>query len=106
MTPAEIGALYTTTATVRAVQLTPDADWEAIATWCRGTLIGRMTCHDDANGMEIVIPGGGLAAELGDWIIQGVTGYFFLRHPDVFAATYTPANQAASDGEVSPWAPS
>ena len=34
---------------------------------------------------------GTLTASLGDWIIKGVKGEFYPCKPDIFAATYEPA---------------
>jgi hypothetical protein len=33
---------------------------------------------------------GNMDAELGDWIIKGVKGEFYLCKPDIFEATYEP----------------
>jgi len=35
-------------------------------------------------------------ADSGDWIIRGVKGEFYPCKPDIFAATYEPAEEAAS----------
>jgi len=34
---------------------------------------------------------GTMRAELGDWIIRGITGELYPCKPDIFAATYEPA---------------
>jgi hypothetical protein len=35
---------------------------------------------------------GEMTASVGDWIIKGVKGEFYPCKPDIFAATYEPAN--------------
>ena len=34
---------------------------------------------------------GDMTAKLGDWIIKGIAGEFYPCRPDIFAATYEPA---------------
>jgi hypothetical protein len=42
---------------------------------------------------------GEIYASVGDWIIKGVKGEFYPCKPDIFAATYEPAeSQQASNG--------
>jgi hypothetical protein len=38
---------------------------------------------------------GTMRAEIGDWIITGVKGERYPCKPDIFAATYEPADHAA-----------
>ena len=55
------------------------------------------TVHwEDKKPTVIVIPTleGNMDASLGDWIIKGVKGEFYPCKPDIFAATYEPAEQA------------
>ena len=44
-------------------------------------------------GLPLVIPTleGEIRADLGDWIIKGVKGEFYPCKPDIFEATYEPA---------------
>lgn len=52
-------------------------------------------CHErpEADNPVLIIqtPEGNMKAEIGDWIIQGVKGEFYPCKPDIFAATYEPA---------------
>ena len=41
---------------------------------------------------------GDMTAQLGDWIIQGVKGEIYPCRPDIFAATYEPANPSTDTG--------
>lgn len=85
---------YTTTSPilVKAVQLTEGADWDAIAAWC-----GGQVDVPDVHRSALVIPGIATAV-LDDWVIRGVTGSFFVRSPEEFAATYTPVFNRPSNG--------
>ena len=40
---------------------------------------------------------GEMQADAGDWIICGVKGEFYPCKPDIFEATYDPANEAMAD---------
>ena len=40
----------------------------------------------------VVTREGMITAQPGDWIIKGVNGEFFLCRPDIFEATYEPAD--------------
>lgn len=59
-------------------------------------------CTSDGDVIPVVVPraGGGMLihtlegtmrADLGDWIIRGVQGEFYPCKPDIFEATYEPA---------------
>jgi hypothetical protein len=50
--------------------------------------------HDGAENGEIVIQTleGDHLARVGDWIIKGVAGEFYPCKPNIFAATYEPAD--------------
>ena len=41
--------------------------------------------------VDIHTPEGTMRADKGDWIIRGVKGEFYPCKPDIFAATYEPA---------------
>jgi hypothetical protein len=45
-----------------------------------------------AGGAQIVTREGIMRADVGDWIIQGVKGELYPCKPDIFAATYEPAD--------------
>lgn len=51
------------------------------------------TCGEQAPYIELTIPTleGDHIAKHGDWIIRGVKGEFYPCKPDIFAATYDPA---------------
>lgn len=46
---------------------------------------------DGSGAAEIVTLEGTMRADLGDWIIRGVKGELYPCKPDIFAATYEPA---------------
>lgn len=98
MSTLEISKFTKRPVTIEAVQLTDDADWEAIATWCGG----RVAAYRDASDeyyTPLVIPTleGEMHADVGDWIIRGIQGEHYPCKPDIFAATYEPA--VTSTGE-------
>jgi hypothetical protein len=62
---------------------------EAVAAWCSGVQT------DD--GLEIETLEGTHLARYGDWIIKGVQGEFYPCKPDIFAATYEPADNTQKD---------
>jgi len=45
---------------------------------------------DSPESVEIITLEGIMRADLGDWIIKGVKGEFYLCKPDIFEATYEP----------------
>ena len=45
----------------------------------------------EGDHLFFVTPGGTMTAQDGDWIIKGVKGEFYPCKPDIFAATYEPA---------------
>lgn len=55
---------------------------------------------DPADGrMVIRTLEGDMKADPGDWIIRGVKGEFYPCKPDIFEATYEPADEGGSLGE-------
>lgn len=48
----------------------------------------------------IKTPEGEMRADIGDWIIRGINGELYPCKPDIFAATYEPADATASAGQV------
>lgn len=98
----QLGILVYTTQNptpVKAVQLTEEADWEAIATWCGGAVHTERDSTDEYFSVLFMPPNADTAIT-DDWIIQGVTGKFFHRSPEEFAATYTPATNDGPPGAV------
>ena len=48
------------------------------------------------DGLKIFTTEGPLMATIGDWIIKGVKGEFYPCKPDIFEATYDPAEDIAN----------
>jgi hypothetical protein len=61
-----------------AVQLTDDADWEAIAEWCGADLCNRAVADSGEYETHMVLVGGPSADE-GDWIIKTADGFLVAR---------------------------
>lgn len=55
--------------------------------------------HDEDcdQGICIETLEGVMTADVGDWIIRGVAGEFYPCKPDIFAATYVPAEKPETD---------
>lgn len=69
---------------IEAVQRNGPADAAALA---------RFAGHWASIGAEVYVttPEGSMRVSPGDWVIKGVKGEFYPRKPDIFAATYEPA---------------
>jgi|WetSurMetagenome_2_1015567.scaffolds.fasta_scaffold1555532_1 hypothetical protein len=97
---------------IEAMQVPPlEADPDDFNEWARS--VGFADYQSDRNGSLFILqreePGGPLAgtaritlegmmaAEPGDWIIRGVKGEFYPCKPDIFAATYEPADTAPKE---------
>lgn len=50
--------------------------------------------------LEVETLEGTMTADLGDWIIRGVQGELYPCKPDIFAATYEPADAADPKADV------
>lgn len=76
---------------------TTDAEWRAGAHH-----EGRGGESDDYDPEHLLIDTleGTMRADLGDWIICGVKSEFYPCKPDVFEATYEPAEQTLTGGFV------
>ena len=59
---------------------------------------GVRDVHGCRSGYYIPTLEGGHEVTPGDWIIQGVKGELYPCKPDVFAATYEPAEESEVDG--------
>lgn len=96
---------------IEARQLTPDEDWFAVYQWIESNTLGSFeplavlegksptpasgVSIDPSDGALLIATLEGLMkAEAFDWIIRGVAGEFYPCRPDVFAATYEPAEDA------------
>lgn len=69
----------------------------AVAEWCGG--LSRMMDDPPPEGFGVYIDTleGPMRAAPGDWIIRGVAGEFYPVKPDIFAETYTPADDEDDD---------
>lgn len=65
-------------------------DGETVIAWMND---GGLMRYDDERGWAVVIETleGEMSAFANDWIIRGVAGEFYPCKPDIFAATYEPA---------------
>lgn len=63
-----------------------------ICEWSNNT-VGRV-CRTDQTFLEIDTLEGVMTADIGDYIIKGVQGEFYPCKPDIFEATYEPAEDA------------
>ena len=54
----------------------------------------------DGDKFKIMTPEGDMRARVGDWIIKGVKGELYPCKPDIFAATYEPADAPAAVSEA------
>lgn len=73
---------------IEAVQyLYPLSQGPELAKWCGGLL-------GDDRKIYINTLEGVMAVDVNDWVIQGVQGEFYPCKPDIFDATYEPAETA------------
>ncbi len=76
---------------IEAIQLTPETFRDVIA-FVPIDQFGAGGQHDDGRVyVSIRTLEGTMRADEGDWIIRGVQGEFYPCKPDIFAATYEPA---------------
>jgi len=59
--------------------------------WLIDAVIKNQVQPLSEGGAHIVTLEGVMSANVGDWIIQGVKGELYPCKPDIFAATYEPA---------------
>lgn len=62
-------------------------------------MVGGDIPEGRADDMVIQTLEGGMSASVGDWIIRGVKGEFYACKPDIFAATYEPADRALTPAD-------
>jgi hypothetical protein len=74
---------------IEAVQFTPE-NVDLLTEWLPFQLV--MT---EDNGLHIPTLEGEMTGSVGDWIIKGVQGEFYPCKPDIFEATYEPADGAS-----------
>ena len=72
-----------------------------IAAWCGGK-VESATCHGDGPPYLVVIDTleGRMVAGRDDYVIRGVKGEFYPCKPDIFAATYEPAETVPTRHET------
>lgn len=79
---------------IEAVQL--DGNTVEIAKWLQEHgakfLVWTHPYDSGQDEVKILTLEGTMIAEPGDWIIRGVKGEFYPCKPDIFAATYEPAD--------------
>jgi hypothetical protein len=75
---------------IEAMQLTLDSA-QRVRDFCGGILFDQSPMPPC---IAIRTLEGVMRADLGDWVIRGVKGEFYPCKPDVFAATYEPADVA------------
>ena len=79
---------------IEARQVTVDEHAD-IAAWCGGTATyAYIDSVQVPDGVLIKTLEGVMNAQHGDWIIKGVQGEFYPCKPDIFDATYEPADGA------------
>ena len=68
----------------------PGERWQTVAGWSGATPVKAATGRHVA---YLLIPTleGDMRADFGDYVIRGVKGEFYPCKPDIFAATYEPA---------------
>jgi hypothetical protein len=79
---------------IEAVQFTPNTGND-LAQWCGGRIASSAKPSDPSDVLyALLIPTleGTMEASLGDWVIKGVQGEFYPCKPDIFEATYEPAD--------------
>jgi len=81
---------------IEATQWFKDGDHPAVTVWNKGGHVYKngTPLIETLEGEHIVTPG--------DWIITGVKGEHYPCKPDIFAATYEAATDAASAEQASP----
>lgn len=68
-------------------------DFHALAKWCGGSFVKHLQSNGyDCAAIQIQTLEGDHLALPGDWIIKGVAGEFYPCKPDIFVATYEPAD--------------
>jgi hypothetical protein len=66
-----------------------EQDADATADWCGGIVQDLIGVSPK---LAIVTLEGTMTADVGDWVIKGVQGEFYPCKPDIFEATYEPAD--------------
>lgn len=76
---------------VRSALLAASRQWNALPEWLREAYeLGKVIFAADT--VEIATLEGNMTASIDDWIIRGVKGELYPCKPDIFEATYEPAD--------------
>lgn len=75
---------------IEARRLSGAANLDDVARWCGGKVV-KIGVEDDRVAIDIETLEGVMRADYLDWIIKGVKGEFYPCKPDIFDATYEPA---------------
>lgn len=75
---------------IEAFQFTKETINEAAA-FCNGDIDAPVNEFEPKSSIIIHTREGNMRASEGDWIIRGVQGEYYPCKPDIFAATYEPA---------------
>lgn len=76
---------------IEARKLTHESMSEVMP-WCQSTNFWTRGPMRSVTGIIVPTLEGQHEAAFGDWIIKGVMGEFYPCKPDIFAATYEPAD--------------
>lgn len=79
---------------IEAVQWTGENVDEVLSFGCTGPQWAWGADYQidrESKVVEIVTLEGTMKASVGDWIVRGVAGEFYPCKPDIFSATYEPA---------------
>lgn len=70
-------------------------NWLVAATRCAEDGAGQIVTQSFEGYATIKTLEGEMRADIGDWIIRGINGELYPCKPDIFAATYEPADVSA-----------
>ena len=76
---------------IEAFQIPANDQTANMPVWVIQAVINKQIEPDPNGGVEIKTLEGAMRGDVGDWIIKGVKGEFYPCKPDIFAATYEPA---------------
>lgn len=82
---------------IDAVQWNGPQDLDAIVSFIHETPQHRCRFSLREGGFFVETMEGEMRASPGDWIIRGVKGEYYPCKPDIFAATYEPADEALKE---------
>ena len=97
MADISVGLFRKKPVVIEAVRCTPE-NVDRVALWCGGRVERIASAQDPSDewvALKIPTLEGVMTANTyhgGDWVIRGVKGEFYPCKPDIFDATYEPAN--------------